>query len=342
MINVGILGLGFMGKMHYNTYAKIPGVKVAAIADKDPAKTSGDWSSIGGNIGDGKGAKEDLSGINTYDSIKGLLKDDSLDVIDICLPTDLHAKATIQALKAGKHVFCEKPMARTTKECEKVVEAARKAKGYVMFGHCIRMWPEYDVAIDMIKKKKYGPVRAAFFRRVSPPPVWASENWLLTPRRSGAALLDLHIHDVDYALRAFGKPARVTALSAKGASNGDDQVFAIWNYKNGPIVEFEGAWAYPGPYPFNMEFTIRCAKATIQWNMGSGKPLTVYTETGKEITPKTKDTDGYYEELKYFTDCIKKGKKPDIITAPSSRDAVWMIEQELRSIKSGKTEPIRK
>ena len=102
MVKVGILGVGFMGKMHFTAYNAIRGAKVVALGDIDERKLSGDWSSIGGNI-DGAEEKVDLSGIHTHaKAAPDLMKDPDVDVVDITLPTFLHAKFATAALKAGK------------------------------------------------------------------------------------------------------------------------------------------------------------------------------------------------------------------------------------------------
>ena len=117
MINVGLIGIGGMGRMHFNCYKNNPDVRLHAICDVDPAKLRGDWSRISLNLDDTKSELVDLSGIETYARIEDILADSAIDLIDICLPTPLHAEVTIAALRAGKHVLCEKPMAMNEEEC---------------------------------------------------------------------------------------------------------------------------------------------------------------------------------------------------------------------------------
>ena len=133
---VGIMGLGFMGKIHFDVYKRMKNGQVTAICDVDPKKLSGDWSSIAGNIGS-RGARQDLGAIRTYKRAGQMLSDPDIDVVDITLPTHLHAQMAVKALKAGKHVICEKPMAHTSTECQKMIEAARKAKGKLFVAHCM-------------------------------------------------------------------------------------------------------------------------------------------------------------------------------------------------------------
>jgi len=126
MLRVGLAGIGFMGWIHYLSYKKTKGVKLAAVCTRDPKKLAGDWRGIKGNFGP-PGEQVDLSGAAKYSDLDGLLGDASIDLIDLCLPPNLHASASIAALQAGKHVFVEKPMGLTTGECDAFLRAAPPA-----------------------------------------------------------------------------------------------------------------------------------------------------------------------------------------------------------------------
>src|SRR4051812_5422796 len=110
MVRIGIVGIGFMGMIHYLAARALEGAKVVAICTRDPKKLKGDWRGIQGNFGP-RGEIEDLSGIRTYDSIAGIVADDQIDLLDVCLPNHLHRDAVLSGLKAGKHVLVEKPIA---------------------------------------------------------------------------------------------------------------------------------------------------------------------------------------------------------------------------------------
>ena len=131
MIRVGIAGIGFMGMIHYLAYQKLKGVKVAALCEKDQARLAGDWRTIKGNFGPA-GTKMDLSGLDTYEELDEMLANPKLDVIDICLPPAAHAEVAIKALRAGKHVFCEKPLALDPSDATKRVATAKKAGKQLM------------------------------------------------------------------------------------------------------------------------------------------------------------------------------------------------------------------
>src|SRR5690349_11866945 len=136
MIRVGIAGLGFMGMIHYLAYQKLKGVKVAAMCEQDRTRLAGDWRTIKGNFGPA-GTMMDLSGINKYEALDAMLANPKIDMIDICLPPAAHAPVAIAALKAGKHVFCEKPIALTPADASRMVKAAKAAGKQLMIGQVL-------------------------------------------------------------------------------------------------------------------------------------------------------------------------------------------------------------
>jgi len=149
VVNVGILGMGFMGNMHFGAHSADRRAKIVAVADIDRKKLKGDASQAG-NIAGG-GGKRDLADIAVCGGLNAMLKTPGLDVVDICLPTCMHAEHTIKALQAGKHVICEKPMAMNAVEAGRMIAAAKKAKRMLFVGHCIRFWPHYEKADDIVK-----------------------------------------------------------------------------------------------------------------------------------------------------------------------------------------------
>src|SRR3954451_21756752 len=110
MVRIGIVGLGFMGMIHYLAARNLKGPRVAAVCSRDSKKLAGDWRSIQGNFGP-RGEMMDLSGIDKYADLDDLLADKDIDLIDVCNPTHLHPETALKALKAGKHVLVEKAIA---------------------------------------------------------------------------------------------------------------------------------------------------------------------------------------------------------------------------------------
>jgi predicted dehydrogenase len=341
MVNVGVIGLGFMGTAHFRNHQANRKAKVVAVCDSNPKRRAGDWSDIAGNIDTG-GGKVNLKGIAAYERISGILADPAVEMVDICLPTFLHKRAVLAALKAGKHVLCEKPMSLTVRDCDEMLAAARKARKLFMIAQCIRFWPEYQFIANAIRKQKYGRLVALTLRRLSPAPTWGWQNWLMNHRRSGGALLDLHVHDVDYVIGVLGAPRAVSAAGITRCSGGLDHIVTTWDYgRKNLLVSIEGAWEFDPAYPFNMAITAVCQKATIHWDMLHG-PLKVLTATGREVTPKMPAGDGWSREINYFLRCVQSGERPTVSTPTESRLAVLVARAEEQSVKRGRPVAIRK
>src|SRR5438094_9182739 len=117
MVRIGIVGVGFMGMIHYLAARKLQGARVEAICSRDPKKLAGDWRDIRGNFGP-RGEMMDLSGVKKYDRLEALLADPEIDLIDVCNPTHLHPETALKALRAGKHVLVEKAIALTAADAD--------------------------------------------------------------------------------------------------------------------------------------------------------------------------------------------------------------------------------
>ena len=336
-VRIGILGLGFMGKMHFDTYRNIRGAKVVAIADPDPKKRAGAWGAIGGNIGDG-GGTVDLSGVATYANPEGVFADANVDVVDITLPTHLHASAATAALKAGKHVFCEKPMARTSSEGRRMIAAAKKADRLLFVAQCIRFWPAYAKVRSLLQSGRYGKLLSLNMSRLSPAPTWSWKDWLSNPKLSGSALLDLHIHDSDWLLHTLGMPKKVTC-HAGGFRGRADHVMTHFQYGKGQLVTAEGGWAYAPDFPFRMLLSASLEKASIELLVDG--TLNVYPAKGGVKTLKVVAGDGYFHELKHFVRCVKQGTASEVVPPESALDSLRLIEAEQKSAASGKAVALR-
>ncbi len=323
MIKVGLIGCGFMGSMHANCYNNIENVKVTAVADVRMDKAQ---------------AAAAISGAEVYATGMELIEKADVDVIDICLPTYLHASHALAAMDKVKYVFIEKPVALTEEEGKALIEKAEKTGAQVQVGQVVRFWDGYVELAEFIKTEKYGKVINANFRRLSPLPTWGWDGWLLDAARSGGAGQDLHIHDVDYVLSVFGEPESFyTVRNISGRRN--DYVNTVMKY-DGFVVSTEGTWALPVTYAFNADYRVVFEKATLECKGGR---LHCYTDEGVEEIefkkPELKgesyaggnvsDLGGYYYELVYFTDRAAKGEK---VKKATLSDAVLSLNFLLKEL----------
>ncbi len=300
-----------MGASHLDAYSNVADATIAAICTQDQRKLSGDLSSVGGNIERQK-TSYDLSGARKYAQWRELVMDPNVEIVDICLPTDLHPSVAIAALTAGKHVFCEKPMALTNADCERMITAAEEHNRILMIGQVLRFWPEYVSLAQFVRQGEYGAVQSATFVRRCGLPDWS--KWLPVDARSGGAVLDLLIHDIDQALMLFGMPQRVAA-KAMGTV---DAVMATLLYPDGPEVRIQGGWFLPGS-PLQMSFQVRAERAELEFTPGG---LLLSDMAGKRTAVQATGQDGYQAEIEYFLDCCRNGKKPERCTPRDSANAV--------------------
>ncbi len=215
MLRVGITGVGFMGMIHYLAAQRVAGMEVTAICSRDEKKLSGDWRGIQGNFGP-PGEQMDLGDIARHREFSDLLADDSVDLVDICLPPSLHADATVAALEAGKHVFCEKPIALTTDEADRMVDAARQSGKSLLIGQVLPFLPEYDFALSAVQSGRYGELLGGHFKRIISEPTWLPD--FFDPAKVGGPVIDLHIHDAHFIRVLCGMPERVFST---GRSRGE-------------------------------------------------------------------------------------------------------------------------
>jgi predicted dehydrogenase len=334
MINVGVIGLGMMGQTHLDVYAKRGDVKVVAISDRDPERLSGKVRAAGNVEGQAQGAF-DLSRATAYAEGMDLIKDKSVDLVDICLATPLHVEYAIAALRKGKHVLVEKPLARTFKDAQKLAKAAAKAKGMAMCAMCMRFWPGWTWLKEAVEKQTYGSIRSASFKRLAtmPPGAFYANGEL-----SGGAILDLHLHDADFVQFVFGMPAAVFSRGYSKTSGAIDHVTTQYLYEGDgatPLIAAEGTWAMAGPYEFRMQYTANFDRATAVFDMLSPTPLVLYHDGQKE-TIALPAAMGYELEIGYFLDCITKGERPTTVTLEDAANAIKLIEAEAKSVQTGK------
>src|SRR6185369_6264405 len=132
MIHIGLVGLGFMAATHIRAYRQVEGARIAALCNPSGRHLDGDFTNVAGNVGATDPVKLDITGVKVTKNFADLLADPALQVIDICAPTKAHAELAVAALQAGKHVLCEKPLARTAPAAREIVRAAAAARGVFM------------------------------------------------------------------------------------------------------------------------------------------------------------------------------------------------------------------
>ena len=334
-LRIGVAGLGFMGATHIKAITQLEGVEIGALLNPSGHRLDGDFSDVSGNLGDGSPLRLDMENITAYKEAEAFLADPTIDIIDICTPTPSHKNLTEAALRAGKHVLCEKPMARNSGEARSMAAVSAETGKLLMPAMCLRFIPEWKIIRDCVRDQRYGKVLAARFRRVGEPPTW-NPSFFFDKEKSGGAILDLHIHDADFVQFCFGKPRRVHAQGFSKVSGGIDHVNALYDFEDGPSVEAEGSWAMSPGFGFNMSYTVIFKNATLDYDMSRGEEAFRCHKADEAVPdPEPEETDGYRGEIRHLADAIRNGTPLSEVTVQDAIDSIELIEAEEQSIESG-------
>lgn len=264
--------------------------------------------------------------------IAKVIADPTVDAVDICLPTNLHAPVAIEALRAGKHVLVEKPMAIDKDAAWQMIAQAKKQKRVLMVAQVLRFFPMYLALRELLLSGRTGKPCWAMFRRRCAAPAWAA--WMTDPEQSGGGVFDLLIHDIDLCLHLFGKPESVTATGYEALANGVDVITAELHYSSGLNTVITGGWHHLKSYPFSMEYTVVTENGTAEYSSLGCAPTLYLADGGVEMLAM-KEQDGYRSEIEYFLDCCRRGESPSLCPPVESANAValalWILESRRRN-----------
>lgn len=328
-MKVGLIGLGAMGRMHFARWRKSKAAQLVAISDRNPRTLAGEWGGQNFNLGNQNAAHVVLDDLHRYREFAQLIADPTIELVDICLPTPFHAPLSIAALRAGKHVFCEKPMSLKLDQCAAMQAAAREAGRQLMIGHCLRYWPHYVKAHELLISGEYGRARYSSLHRSSALPVWSSGGWLQKAAESGG-VFDMHIHDIDVALWWFGRPASITA-SGHMLEGLPLVMDATWQYADGLTVQLHGGWDANGG-AFRHAFKLVMENGTLDYDLAHPEPALRLHSKGETSIVPIDGTDAYQAELDDFAAACTTGRAMTRITPASSQLAVAVGLEALRQL----------
>ena len=297
MMKIALVGVGGISGAHIPAWNSMQDAELVALCDIRPEQM------------------EKYPEQRHYTDFDQMLEAEQIDILDICLPTYLHADFAIKAMNKGIHVLCEKPISLNRKDVKRVGEAAKANGVKFMVAQVLRFWPEYEIVKTLYDQKTYGKLLSGSMTRLGCYPKWSWDSWMMDEKRSGLVPFDLHIHDVDFMVYAFGKPNKVTDYRARRPEQ--DYINAVYEY-DGFFITTEASW-YASPYPFSAAFRFQFEHAVVAWEKGE---MTIYEENGKIWNPVSTDasndtgniglpkSDAYANEIRYFADCVKKNEEP--------------------------------
>lgn len=322
-MRIAVLGCGEMGSAHARIYAGRlkKQVELAMVFSRNPARAR-------------TLAKE--VGARPTTRPQDILADDSIDAVDLCIPSAYHRKFGVRALEQGKHVFSETPMALTVSDADAMIAAARRSRRVLAVAQVMRFVAPYVRAKTEVASGRFGTPNIVVARRLSRP-YWARKR--RRPfREYGEPLLELSIHDIDVANWILGRPTSVLASGVIGKSGVAEHVLLAINYQGGTAY-VEGSGMMPQGFPFTTALRVQCERGVIdlqaQFLQGPipKEQFHVYAEDGR-TSIRVGGRDPYEEECAAFVRCIEKRAEPITQSAVQERDALRVAAAAQQSLRS--------
>jgi predicted dehydrogenase len=327
-MRVGIVGSGFMGSVHASAWSKTPAT-LAGVASADIKSAE---------------ALASQFHARAYPSFEDMLEE--VDVVDICTPTFLHHQMVLKAAQAKKHIVCEKPLALEPTSAWEMITAAQQMNVMLLVGHVVRFFPEYEAAKSIVSRNKIGKVAVVRLTRCSFKPARAqADSWFHDVSKSGGMMLDLMIHDFDYARWVAGDVVSVYArnVASRFVQAPADYALAILRHANGAVTHVEGGWVYPPPM-FRTGFEIAGSEGLIEHPAGSSAPLAFYLHRAAEddtsiaVPTSPLAEDPYTVQIRHFYNVLAGTEHEPRITAQDAFEALCIAKAAITSASRG--EPV--
>ena len=285
--NFAVFGYGAMGLIHAQNIIEHPYGQLQAIFSQEPTE----------NI---------PPGVKLYTSYEKLIESEKIDAVIIATPTFTHKDVACYCAEKGLDLFIEKPMALSIEQCDEIINAAEKNGVKLFVGHVLRFWPSYFHVKNYITSSKstIGNVHTFTAERLGTFP-WS--DWFADQEKSGGVILDLSIHDIDYASWIFGSVVSVSC-KAKKIKKYNKKVYGksttTLKFEKEKKAECKASWAEKPDFPFTTYGQILGTKGKIEFS-GEG----IFQEYPIEIIETLESYDGYYNELSHFIECISSKNK---------------------------------
>ncbi len=297
MLKVGLVGVGGISGAHIPVWEEMNNAELVALCDIRPERM------------------EKYGNKRCYTDFDEMLANEELDILDVCLPTYLHADFAVKAMEKGINVITEKPISLKEEDIDRVYSTAEKNNVKFMVAHVLRFWPEYELLKEIYDSKRYGKLLSGTMIRLGGYPKWSWDGWMMDEKRSGLTPFDLHIHDLDFMVYAFGLPK----VAHQYRSKLPKQDFISICYDFGDFsINSEASW-YAASYPFTAEFRFQFEDAIVASENGKmiihlkdDEKIDLSQEaegdTGNINLPKS---NAYANEIIYFADCVENNKPVD-------------------------------
>ncbi len=321
MVQLGIIGAGHFAKTHLLALEQLmERVQVTAVARRDVTRPFPEAEAAGA----------------TSMTVEELLASDAVDAVTVCAPNHLHRRFAEAALRAGKHVFCEKPLAMTVEDADALVQAAEATGRVLMVGHVTRHMPLYMAVAEILESGRLGSPQAAYVNRMH-----SSEGrwWRMNPEIGGGVVFDLLVHDLDLLGWYMGRPDTVVARGHKHAQGAYDRIAAIFSYPDGRTAVAEGGLYLRPPCGVRSSLRVICRRGHIEVDSAADDtPIRVFEEGCEEnrlsVPTKNQRTKGLVGEYTEFLDATE-GKIQGRLRLEDARQAVAYAALTVRAAETG-------
>jgi len=323
MKKVAVVGFGFMGMTHTLNILKNDKLQLAAIVDKEADQIDEKIKSESGNFSTGDINPSMIRAIPRYADLSSCLQQEEVDIVMVCVHTDLHIDIATEALNEGKHVFVEKPITLDLNRGEALIRLAKERERILMVGQVLRFMPPYQQLKKWIDSGEFGTLKFLSMSRYSGVPAWGQWKEKQTHfGSSGGALFDLVIHDIDFLQYVLGAPDSIRSTVMPGALSNHDYVNAIWNYPNGLQVKVEGGNIFHTNFPFQAGYMASFERASISFSTCQPEIIQVATNEDIKQIEAGDGNDGFYNELDYFATCVSDNQPPVACMPESALDTI--------------------
>ena len=321
-----MIGCGSIAQeCHLPAIERIQSARLVAVADNDELRA--------------QRVSEKFKAERWYGDYKLMLENSEVDAVDICTPTKYHAEIAVAAAQAGRHVLCEKPVALTLDETDRMIHACAKNKVKLMVAHSRRFIPRYSIVRKIIEEGLIGkPIWACqTSRRIKP----KAASWYFDPKMTYGPIAEVGIHEADllrWMLRDDVIQVRGIARFANKDSQVYDQVFASLKFRKGMVASFEVGYVLPKAYTQYASLELLGSKGLISASDNHMNVVTEGTENGVIYPLAYSDLlsvkSAYENEIIAFVDAVIRGKQPPV-TGTDARAALEIILAVLQSIQRG-------
>jgi predicted dehydrogenase len=308
-----------MGNWHATRWQALP-VTLAGFYDTAGERAASLASKYGGQA---------------FGSVAELL--DHSDIVDICTPPAEHAATAIAAARAGRHIVCEKPIARHLGDAHAMIDACEAAGVRLFVAHVVRFFPEFARAKEVTDSGALGRLGVVRTVRGGAPP--GHSGWFADVAQSGGVILDVAIHDIDYLRWLCGDVARVFARGLTFRGLQVDHALITLRFASGAIGHVEGSWAFPAGN-FRTGFELAGSAGLLVHDSDDARPLQVQYHPGQapagaapSSDARPPDDDPYVRELRHFLEALDSGA--EFLVTP--RDALAALRVALAAIESLRT-----